>query len=57
MEMENPKTGETRRWFGTLDDDDMPLWDYSSVRFDDMPNLVQAVLCYYLFDDESKVKP
>lgn len=57
MELENPETGETRRRFGTLDDDDRPFWDYSAVRFDDIPDLVQAVLCYYLFDDESENEP
>jgi len=44
-------TGEEKKRYGTVDRDD-GLWDYTDVRFDDVPAIVQPVLCYYLHDDE-----
>jgi uncharacterized protein (UPF0548 family) len=35
--------------YGTVHSDPIEGWDYVDVTFDDMPALVQPVLCYYLF--------
>lgn len=46
---------EKKRW-GTLAADE-GLWDYSDVFFDDFPNMIQPILCYFLWDDTEHIEP
>jgi hypothetical protein len=50
--MVNDQTKEEKQRWGTVESDEIPGWDYTDVRFDDFPGLVQPILSYYLFDDQ-----
>lgn len=51
VKLENYQTGETKQRWGTVERDEIPLWDYTYVVFDDFPNYTTPILSYYLFDE------
>lgn len=53
--MVNDKTGEEKKRPGTVDRDDIEGWDYTDVKFDDLPAFTIPVLSYFLFDEEGKI--
>lgn len=42
-------TGEERKRWGTVATDEIEFWDYTDVRFDDMPEWVHPVVSWFLF--------
>lgn len=50
-EREHIETGEVQRRYGTVERDEIDGWDYTDVRFDDIPAFVQPIVSWYLFDD------
>jgi hypothetical protein len=54
-EMVNDKLQAKRR-YGTIERDSIDGWDYDDVSFDDMPNMTQPILAYYLHDTDETDK-
>jgi hypothetical protein len=48
------QTGEERKRWGTVASDEIEFWDYTDVRFDDLPNFIQPVVSWYLFDADDE---
>ena len=55
MEFENQKTGETKRFYGTVESDEIQFWDYTDVKWDEpLPFFPDSpVISWHLFDVES----
>lgn len=51
LKLVHETTGEQKERWGTVDKDE-GLWDYTDVRFDDMPAFVSPILSYYLFSED-----
>lgn len=56
MLLVNEETKDEKRRWATVDHDEIEGWDYTDVRFDDFPGLVQPVLSYYLHEDDRPPK-
>jgi hypothetical protein len=56
MKRYNEKAHEIRPRYGTVEHDANDGSDCTSVRFDDAPDFVQAVITYYLFSDGAQPK-
>lgn len=56
MLLVHEQTKEEKKRFGVVDKDEIEGWDYTDVRFDDMPAFAQPILSYYLYDVEQNVE-